>query len=383
MSGPRRAGSDEIVRPSYHDPAPGSGVEKLTIRWGDGKTTQVQPGTHRIAHAYRRAGRYAITVTAVDRAGNKQTVVRHREDRSRRGAPASDPAVGDARVCCWRSASAASRVPRDRRMPPRRPPRARCTATARPGATCSAAPGCTAPTPSTSGVAQGWWRNVASTTDGRPTTIPNAYNAGDFSQASMNGYVGWYRRDFTLPARRLRQLRAEGEPPLDHPLRVGQLPRHRVAQRPRDRQPRRRVRALGARPERPSRRRQPPDRARRQPADRQPTFHRARAGVVELRRDPARGVPARGSDRRPVAGAGPAAPAVPPVRRATIHEQVLVRNVTGAAEGAAARARTGGHRSISGRPRSRRTHLDGEGGRSGSRTRRSGRPATRAVHARR
>ena len=50
------------------------------------------------------------------------------------------------------------------------------------------------------GLAQGWWRNVASTDGWSTTTIPNAYNAGDFSQASMNGYVGWYRRDFTLPA---------------------------------------------------------------------------------------------------------------------------------------------------------------------------------------
>ncbi len=50
------------------------------------------------------------------------------------------------------------------------------------------------------GVAKGWWRNVASTAGWSTTTVPNAYNAGDFSQASMNGYVGWYRRDFTLPA---------------------------------------------------------------------------------------------------------------------------------------------------------------------------------------
>jgi PKD domain len=85
VSGPRRAGSDEIVRLSYHDPAPGSGVEKLTIRWGDGKTTQVKPGTHRIAHAYRRPGRYAITVTVFDRAGNKQTVVRHVKIAAARG----------------------------------------------------------------------------------------------------------------------------------------------------------------------------------------------------------------------------------------------------------------------------------------------------------
>jgi beta-glucuronidase len=50
------------------------------------------------------------------------------------------------------------------------------------------------------GLSQGWWRNVASTDGWSPVSVPNAYNAGDFSQASMNGYVGWYRRDFTLPS---------------------------------------------------------------------------------------------------------------------------------------------------------------------------------------
>jgi beta-glucuronidase len=50
------------------------------------------------------------------------------------------------------------------------------------------------------GLSQGWWRNVASTDGWSPVSIPNAYNAGDLSQTSMNGYVGWYRRDFTVPA---------------------------------------------------------------------------------------------------------------------------------------------------------------------------------------
>jgi len=50
------------------------------------------------------------------------------------------------------------------------------------------------------GVAQGWWRNVASTAGWSGVTVPNAYNAGDFSSTSMDGYVGWYRRDFTLPS---------------------------------------------------------------------------------------------------------------------------------------------------------------------------------------
>jgi beta-glucuronidase len=49
------------------------------------------------------------------------------------------------------------------------------------------------------GTAEGWWRNVASTAGWSPVTVPNAYNAGQFTSASMDGYVGWYRRDFRLP----------------------------------------------------------------------------------------------------------------------------------------------------------------------------------------
>ena len=146
------------------------------------------------------------------------------------------------------------------------------------------------------GLAQGWWRNVASTSGWSTTTIPNAYNAGDFSQASMNGYVGWYRRDFTLPAGAFASYVAEGQPALDHSLRVGQLPRDRVAERPRDREPRRRVPALGARPDGPAERRQPADRARRQPAHRRRPAARSGRPMVELRRDPARGLPASGAD---------------------------------------------------------------------------------------
>jgi beta-glucuronidase len=54
--------------------------------------------------------------------------------------------------------------------------------------------------PADAGLAAGWWRDLASTSGWSTVTVPNAYNAGDFSSTSMAGYVGWYRRDFTLPA---------------------------------------------------------------------------------------------------------------------------------------------------------------------------------------
>jgi beta-glucuronidase len=52
--------------------------------------------------------------------------------------------------------------------------------------------------PGNIGVTDGW-QNQTSTTGWEELTVPNSYNAGDLSQTSMNGYTGWYRRDFTLP----------------------------------------------------------------------------------------------------------------------------------------------------------------------------------------
>jgi beta-glucuronidase len=50
------------------------------------------------------------------------------------------------------------------------------------------------------GQSQGWWRGTASTEGWSPVSVPNSYNANDLSTLSMDGYVGWYRKDFILPA---------------------------------------------------------------------------------------------------------------------------------------------------------------------------------------
>ena len=50
------------------------------------------------------------------------------------------------------------------------------------------------------GQSQGWWQDVPATDGWTPVAVPSAYNAGDLSNLSDSGYVGWYRRDFTLPA---------------------------------------------------------------------------------------------------------------------------------------------------------------------------------------
>ena len=49
------------------------------------------------------------------------------------------------------------------------------------------------------GLALGW-QNDFGTEGWAPVTIPNAWNATDLSEESMAGSVGWYRRDFHVPA---------------------------------------------------------------------------------------------------------------------------------------------------------------------------------------
>lgn len=57
----------------------------------------------------------------------------------------------------------------------------------------------------TAGVGQQQRFQRQTTTDGwTSTTVPNAWNAGDNSIASMTGTTGWYRKDFHLPDRRAR-----------------------------------------------------------------------------------------------------------------------------------------------------------------------------------
>jgi beta-glucuronidase len=49
------------------------------------------------------------------------------------------------------------------------------------------------------GLSQAWQRR-SSTAGWSLTTVPNAWNATDASEASMHGGVGWYRKDFRLPS---------------------------------------------------------------------------------------------------------------------------------------------------------------------------------------
>ncbi len=55
------------------------------------------------------------------------------------------------------------------------------------------------PDPRNRGVTDGYQRGTG-LTGWAPVTIPNAANAGDFSQQSYLGSVHWYRKDFELPA---------------------------------------------------------------------------------------------------------------------------------------------------------------------------------------
>jgi beta-glucuronidase len=50
------------------------------------------------------------------------------------------------------------------------------------------------------GISEGFWRPGNPTSEWSEVGIPNAWNAGDYTAAGFAGAVGWYRRDFTVPA---------------------------------------------------------------------------------------------------------------------------------------------------------------------------------------
>ena len=56
------------------------------------------------------------------------------------------------------------------------------------------------PDPSNIGISQGFWRDTANASGWSEVAVPNSWNAGDYTASGFAGTVGWYRRDFTLPA---------------------------------------------------------------------------------------------------------------------------------------------------------------------------------------
>lgn len=75
-SGAKKVGSPLRLRLSYTDTPRGmgasvaSGVASVQVKWGDGKSTKIRVGDHTAAHLYRRRGRFTVTVTLKDKAGN-------------------------------------------------------------------------------------------------------------------------------------------------------------------------------------------------------------------------------------------------------------------------------------------------------------------------
>src|SRR4029077_8120093 len=53
-----------------------SGLAKLTVNWSDRTLLKLGLRSHRSFHSYARAGRYRITVTATDKAGNVTRVTK-------------------------------------------------------------------------------------------------------------------------------------------------------------------------------------------------------------------------------------------------------------------------------------------------------------------
>ena len=132
-----------------------------------------------------------------------------------------------------------------------------------------------------------------------PVRVPNVWNLGDPSNESMAGSIGWYRKDFELPD-------AEPRAGLGGALRVGQLPHARVAERQARRREPRRLHPVRVPAEHGQAARHEPARRARRLApvpDRLPAVgperrRRAHRRLVELRRHPARGLPAAGRHGR-------------------------------------------------------------------------------------
>ena len=79
LTGRERTGSVLHIYVSYTDSPPpvpraaASGVSSVVVKWGDGTSYHIKHGKF---HIYKRAGRYKLTVTVKDRAGNTTTLVR-------------------------------------------------------------------------------------------------------------------------------------------------------------------------------------------------------------------------------------------------------------------------------------------------------------------
>ncbi len=96
VTGHRRAGSAVHISVSYTDAPPplpaadASGIAQVVVKWGDGSRYVIRHGKF---HVYKRRGRYKVTVTVKDRAGNTTVVVAYVRigpaGAARRGKPRS------------------------------------------------------------------------------------------------------------------------------------------------------------------------------------------------------------------------------------------------------------------------------------------------------
>lgn len=98
LSGSHHVGAALRINVQYTDSHPGvprsadSGVSSVAVKWGDGSKTVI---VKRASHLYKRRGRYRITVTVKDRAGNKtvktrkvkitELIAKHKHAKPRKG----------------------------------------------------------------------------------------------------------------------------------------------------------------------------------------------------------------------------------------------------------------------------------------------------------
>jgi hypothetical protein len=101
---PLRVAIGYADHPPVGEPAfDASGVSKVTVNWGDRTVVRPKLGTHLLVHVYRHAGRYVITLTVTDKAGNVTRVFKlvkvvkpkkHKKTAAKKTAPKKSPAKG-------------------------------------------------------------------------------------------------------------------------------------------------------------------------------------------------------------------------------------------------------------------------------------------------
>jgi PKD domain len=101
LSGTKLIGRRIQARVAYRDLPPAglpstdaSGVASVTIGWGRSTPVRIRRGVTRVDHTFLRPGRYTVTITATDKAGNVTRVAVKLEIKKQKPKPKPKPKPG-------------------------------------------------------------------------------------------------------------------------------------------------------------------------------------------------------------------------------------------------------------------------------------------------